>query len=302
MMKMKDSFFAVVFTALPLLIVLSACSHEYDEADSDGIYKIEVPAVKGSSEGVLTRALDLSTDGLTLTAPWKAGDTVTVFRYIDPIYKECGKLTARQDGITTILEGTVNGSFSVGDVLCFSYRHGLQFSYAQQKGTLDDIAENHDYALSQAEVSAVSSGSITLSQPLSFASKQCIVRFTLKDDEGNRLFAQRLVLRSYDKNLPDRKPYWSSNNKLCRFYDLNTTESISKNASLGYIYVNLSDPSDVIYVALSGYKLESVNPLDSNPLYMTATVGNDTYTYVKDSFSFELDKYYVYNVKMTKQE
>ncbi len=66
---------------------------------------------------------------------------------------------------------------------------------------------------------------------------------------------------------------------------------------------NLSTPSSAIFVALAGTGQHGpLSPLEAKPITMTATVGENTYTYTKDSFSFDINKYYVYDVKMTKQE
>ena len=301
---MRRISISIAVAALSCLLVLPACSQNDDIVES-GTYTIEVAAVKGSSGATpSTRALTL--DGDYLGAPWVDGETVSVFKAnfsaqsADEAYLEVGTLTAQSsNGYTTKLVGKLTGTFEAGDFLMFCYQHGFQFDYRGQKGTLEYIASNYDYALAGGEVSAVSSGTITISTALVFSSMQSIFKFNLKDSQGAPLEASKLVIRSYTAG-----ENGTEQDFLVQSFDpIHIGVSEGSGGQPGPIEVNLSTPSSAIFVALSGVGQQGpLSPLEAKPITMTATVGKDTYTYTKDSFSFDINKYYVYDVKMTKQE
>ncbi len=291
MMRTNKIFFPVSVAALSILL-LPACAQK-DEFVDDVNHVVEVTAFKGSPE---TRALDLSDDNKTLTAPWEEGETVEVYFY-DPsaedVYVNVGTLTAQSSGYTTTLKGVIRGTFIGGESLMFSYRHGLLFDYRGQDGSLDYIADNCDYATAYADVAEVRSGTLIINGPVSFSSMQCIIRFSLVDGGGNPLNASKLTIQSstgYDNYQYDFLVQYAD---LSRIYE-------EGGYLQGPVEVNLSTPSNVVYVALSGNQRGPLSSVSGAPLSIVATVGEDTYTCVKSSFSFELNKYYLYDVTMSK--
>ncbi len=295
----------IIAATLSSLLVLPACSQK-EEIVVDEAYTLEIVAVKGSAGQ--TRALALDED--FLGAPWKAGETVSVF-FFDPtaqsageVYKKVGTLEAQSDGYTTTLKGKLDGSYDVGDRLMFSYQHDLLFDYRGQTGLLDDIADNHDYAIASGQVSSVSSGTITVSSGSSgssglyFSSLQAIFKFNLKDSEGTPLEASKVVIRSYIAATENT----SDQDFLIEYFNPTQMGVYQGDSGRpGPVEVNLSTASSVVYVALSGVGTNGpMNGLSGRPIEITATVGDDTYTYTSDSFSFELNKYYVYDVVMKK--
>ena len=289
-MRINNIFSPVLAAALSLL-VLPACTQK-DELSDDAINVVEVTAFKGVED---TRALELSDDNKTLTAPWREGETVEVYLY-DPsaqssgkVYLNVGTLTAQSGGYTTTLKGKIRGTFVGGERLKFSYRHGLLFDYRRQTGSLEDIADNYDFATAFADVSEVGSGTLTISESLSFTSKQCIIRFALADADGKPLKASKLTIRSSTGDGVYARDF------LVQYVDL------AENAyQAGPVEVNLSTPSDVVYVALSGAQGWPPTNVSYQPLDIVATVGEDTYNCKRAPFSFELNKYYLYDVTLTK--
>ncbi len=311
MMRRFSILSLIAVAALSSFIVLPACSQNDDIVEA-GSYTIEISAFKGSAEVTpSTRALTL--DGDYLGAPWVDGETVSVFKANFPsqsaaeasaeAYLEVGTLTAQSsDGYTTKLVGKLTGTFKVGDQLMFSYRHGLRFDYRGQKGTLEYIAPKFDYAIAFGEVSAVGSGTITVStgpsSGLYFSSMQAIFKFSLKDATGTALEASKLVIQS--KAVVGE----SEQDLLIQCFDP-TQMGVPDGDSgrPGVIEVIPDTPTNVFFVALAAVGENApMGSLIDKPFAMTATVGEATYTYTKESFSFDSNKYYVYDVKMTKQE
>ena len=293
-MRLYSLLLPVSAAALSILI-LPACAQK-DDVSYDVIHTVEVTAYKGSDE---TRALDLSDDNKTLTAPWEEGETVEVYQLntlsqsSTDVYVNVGTLTAQSSGYTTTLKGVIRGTFIGGESLMFSYRHGLLFDYRGQDGSLDYIADNCDYATAYADVAEVVSGTLTLSESLSFSSMQCVIRFSLADVDGNPINASKLTIQSSTGSGDYTTDY------LVQYVDM-SKRYVFEHYNSGPIEVNLSTPSNVVYVALSGAQRGPLNNLTNVPLSLVATVGDYTYSCVKSNFSFELNKYYLYDVTMTK--
>ncbi len=304
LMKSMKKFFIsniAVLSVLASMVALTACS-EKEEVGGEGTYRIEVQATKGATDGVVfTRALELSDDGMTLIAPWEAGEKVYVYG-MNPTpqspadaYKPLGTLTAQTSGVTTTLAGELSGTITVGDLLLFSYQHDLDFNFSPQDGSLDKIASDFDGATCVSSVTGVGTSTITLPTALGFSSQQCVVRFTLTDEEGAPIVPDKLVLDTTPGGASGQYPQFIQ-------HFVPTAVEYSSAVKCGAIEVN--NPSyNVIFVALSGNYdgTRIMGGMNNANLVMTATVGSDVYVYEKSGFSFENDKYYVYEVVMKKQ-
>ena len=241
--------------------------------------------------------------GNYLQATWEEGDVVSVY-LTNPsaqspaeAYQYVGTLTAQSSGSSTTLAGTLTGTFSPGDYLMFFYQHGLMFDYRGQKGDLDDIASNYDYAMTASSVEEVSSSTFTLSSPLYFSSMQSIFKFALKDTTGTALEARKLVIQS--KAVVDG----SEKDFLIQCFDPSQIGIFGEGGLTGPIEVTPEAPTSVFFVALTAVgEYGPMSGMMDNPFALTATVGGDTYTYSTDAFSFYTNNYYVYDVIMTKQE
>lgn len=129
-------------------------------------------AVSGTAA---TKGLEL--DGNYLKSTWDFKEKVYVYKG-DALV---GELESQRFGEnTTLLAGSLSGSFTVGESLDL-YLVGPENarSYIGQKGTLEDIAENYDYARAQVQVEAIDSetDAITLSSA-SFENLQSINEFS----------------------------------------------------------------------------------------------------------------------------
>ena len=188
---MKKSCYAPWAVLLLTGLIGLSCSRldeipqsETPETPGKTMYTLIIKAEKEAS----TKALEDM--GTTLKSTWTAGDKVTVY---GPGNQLLGTLTASTGGSSsTTLEGDLTQAPKVGDVLTLKLRSD---SYLTQKGTLDYIAANCDYALATATVETVSEMKITTT-PASFVSQQAIVKLTIQDAGGNALAVSQLLLNS----------------------------------------------------------------------------------------------------------
>lgn len=290
----KANIYSFAAAAALSLLILPSCSQKDEILDTE-TYSVEFVAVKGSDdEAVWTRALEEGPNNY-LYAPWEEGETVQVFK-VNPsaqspqeAYVSVGTLTAQSSGSTTTLKGKLTGLFTLGDRLFFSYRHGLVFDYRGQNGTLEDIADNYDYATTSSSISKISSGAIILSSDkLRFDSLQSIFKLTLKDASGGALNASKLVLQS-------TSTYEDQDGQLVEYEALAQLAGVINNADsylAGPIEIIPQSPTNVFFVALYGYS-------HGDPFVIKATVGEETYTFSTDNFRYYSDSYYVYDVIMT---
>ena len=140
-----------------------------------------------ADKGAPTKALDDM--GTYLKSTWTAGDVVTVYAGSQLL----GELTASTGGSSsTTLAGDLDQAPEEGTKLTLKYRSD---SYLTQKGTLDYIAANCDYALATVTVETVTGKQITTT-PALFETQQAIVKFTLQDADGNAVAATQLLLNN----------------------------------------------------------------------------------------------------------
>lgn len=138
----------------------------------DGWMEEADAAVSGTAA---TKGLEL--EGNYLKSTWDFKEKVYVYFNRTLV----GELESQRYGEnSTVLVGSLTGSFPEGETLNL-YLIGPQDerSYIDQKGTLEDIAENFDYAKAQARIASIDAqtGAITLS-PANFESLQSINEFS----------------------------------------------------------------------------------------------------------------------------
>ena len=148
-------------------------------------FTLSVPATK-----IATRALSL--EGKTLNASWDEYDCVTGMYGGTAIL-----LTPVNPGdATTTLTGEFdmeNHPLQEGDEieLLFTGHNNSKLtnlSYAWQAGTLEDIAASYDYATATVSVESIDEAAGTLTTTAAdFENQQAIVKFTLKDANGDPL-------------------------------------------------------------------------------------------------------------------
>ena len=195
---------------LMAVAAFTACSSDDNitgeqPANPTGKYTMTVEASKGGE--ATNRALSL--DGKTLNATWAAGEKVAVYN-VTKSAALGGYLEAQSAGASTTLKGSLTGTVEAGDELTLSFLNPI---YSGQDGTLAYIASNCDYAKATVTVASVDGDNITTAAAAAFANQQAIVKFRLKDTEGNDLNATSLtiaaasdgLLKGQFRNTPETK-------------------------------------------------------------------------------------------------
>ena len=277
----------LVMAAALMISTLTACSGSDDiftdepqqpaESATD-TYTLTIDAAKGS-DVANTRALAL--DDKTLNATWATGENVYVMKMVKKYSNlpaiqiwATGSLTPQSEGAEATLTGTLSGyTIEAGDELTLQFPRSVNLSYRGQDGKLATIASTYDYATAKITVKSVDGeGKITPeTNPVVFENQQAIVRFTLLDKAGNAINPTELVVYPAAAS----KTYQGSLN------------------AVGDLTITPDGTTNVVYAALAGVS-------GSYPLTLTATVGDDTYTFTKSGVSFEQGKFYDITVKMTR--
>ena len=278
MKKHFHSYFELVIVLI-LSVLLVACNKERKDRQT---HKMSVWATYGQhavgvgsgvgvedgfSGGLESKALAIDGGG-ALNAYWQTTDNVYVYNNTwTSLYG--GSLKPQTEALATQLKGSITGSVVVGDHLKLLYPRST-WSYTGQKGTLEGLAADYDYATAEVEITAVGS-SITATSAV-FANEQAVVKFTLLKDDGSALNVTSLKISDLQGKL---------------------IQSISAGErSFGDVEIDIEGAgSNVIYASLKG--------VDNSYLKLTAT-GSDgkLYTYCKDGATFEKGKYYAVTVKM----
>ena len=171
--------FKKLYTLATLLVAgaaITACTSD-DFAD-EGLapqqgktYTLSVNAMKGAD----TRTL--IDEGTTLSATWNTTDVVLVYKGENKV----GELTPDAATAKAKLTGEVTG-VDVDDDLILKI--GTPDNYATQKGTLEDIDANCNYAEATVKVTEIVGNAVKTSDA-AFENKQAIVKIALKDIFGN---------------------------------------------------------------------------------------------------------------------
>ena len=281
-------------------VAFTACSTSSDdniEQPANGKYTLTVKASKAAS--ATTRALSYNDATKTLNATWTKGDRVEVYT-LDwekveqsggtkfPTNLYLGTLTAQSDGASTTLDGTITappavpeayqGIFSVPVSPLILFFPRFPQVYTGQKGTLDDIAANFDYAVRAIVNWTVTDGKISTAGDVTFINEnQSIVRFTLQDKAGNDINVKSLTL--HDANGHDFKIY-----------------DDGESQDYGDLTISLDNASSEVWVSIPDDDISN-----SHDLEMTATTEEgDTYTYSKSNVQITSGQFYSITVKMTK--
>ena len=252
----KNNLFVMLAAALTAVTVFYACNKVENELQPQtpqepgvaSVYTLTVEAEKGNATKALTDA------GTTLTSSWAAGDNVEVYNSGDA---HLGTLIAAVSSTsTTTLSGNLTTAPAVGDVLTLKFKTN---NYTNQKGTLEYIAANCDYATAEVTVTAVTGNAIQTT-PANFVSQQAIVKFTLRDSGDTA--------------------------------DLNVGELLVNDGTTTYTIT--PDPPatpSVLYVALESLSEQTVT--------LSVHAGGAYYDRKSDNVSFESGKFYRVKALMT---
>lgn len=236
-------------------------------ADEGGVYTVVIDATLTATDVNQTRALGF--DGGALKTTWAATDKVSVYYKNNSV----GTLSPSSTGTaTTMLTGTLSFTDNPNSTL-YLYLPGKDMAYDQQDGTLVTLASETDYATATADIKAVDrDNKIVTVAATTFTKQQAVVKFMLKDKDGNSIKPTSLSITD-DKR------------KLVATSDGTTTTK-------GFIAVTSATATDEYYVALQG--------ISESGLSLSAVIGTDVYSYYKDNVTFENGKYYTVTVKMEK--
>ena len=189
---MKARFF--IIPAIVLAAV--ACQKEEDKQtetrperpEETGVYTLTIQA----SKDVDTKALDLSTDGKTLTSYWLSTEKVQVYKGTNYICELGVTLPANVDKpATATLSGTLTDAqfqqLSQNDQLTLLIPR-TEWKYTGQVGTLESIQTNYDYATSTVTISGIDNTNKTITTSgATFQNEQSIYRFAFK--KGGNAFS-----------------------------------------------------------------------------------------------------------------
>ena len=162
------------FCGLLAMLALTACSSNQNEGTSDShLWRVTLNASMGDA----TRALSEGKDNV-LTASFAEGDVVEV---IDADGSTIvGTLTAQTAGASTTLAGTLDAkTLTVNEEVTLHYRSATA-NYDDQKGTLDGIAANQDYAVGTLTVATTAPLTFE-SYSVTLAAQQSITKFSFTD-------------------------------------------------------------------------------------------------------------------------
>ena len=201
---------------------MTACSSD-DNIVSDaqqpvnqtGHYTMTVNATMGDN-GTKGSNRALALDGTALKVKWAGTDEVAVFPEAwsrTPL----GTLTAAASETgTTTLSGDLTGTVAVNDNLHLLFPRA-EWDYTGQKGILlsdaSSIEKKYDYALADVKVAAIDDSHITTTANANLASQQAIVKFILKDKDGNAINATSLNISASSNKLVKNKSYRGAGTK-----------------------------------------------------------------------------------------
>ena len=271
--KMKKALLYTLGLLLSLGSVLTACSSD-DGASESVSNKIEAGKTYYMTVNAIRQAdtRALTEDNGSISATWGLTDNIYV------LYDGSSKGTLHPNhpnvsATEAILGGEITSNMNVGlpwDVtLQFSrssVSNDIYIDYSGQKGTLEDIAANYDYATAEATITKVEGTTISASRSVEFSNQQAIVKFTLKDESGQSLNVSSLRISATNLKETDNQT--------------------------GDITITPSSSTDVLYAALSG--------ISDTQVTLTAKVDNTYYVYRKNGVTFEDGKFYDIPVQMRK--
>jgi len=201
-----------IIAAVSILTVFS-CAKESVRTEQTPRYTMSVQAEKAE---ILSKSLSL--EGSTLNASWETTDNV----YVTDITPSenigiqaprssswaSSPLHPSASGTSATLSGAFEGiSINAGDLLRLQYPKVGTMSYEGQKGTLEDVSANYDYAVAYVNAAEIKDGKITPNGPAKFVNQQAIVKFKFLDKAGNPLDVSKLTITASSGKLVQQKAY-----------------------------------------------------------------------------------------------
>ena len=270
---MRKLYLTAAFAALALF----SCTKEMEvptpqkeqQPEAEKVWTVTVEAARGTDDltksvltddGWMEEEADAATKGLELEgnylkSTWDFKEKVYVYKG-DALV---GELESQRSGEnTTLLAGSLSGSFTVGESLnLFLVGPENARSYIGQKGTLEDIAENYDYARAQVQVEAIDSETDAISlSSASFKNLQSINEFSF-----GSLKVKRLAISG--------------------------AGIVGRSATEAYVTVTPEEPANKLYVAISNNKAGEKIPYE-----FTAEMENGQVHSLRKKAALQDGKYY----------
>lgn len=256
------------FAFMIMAAALAACTR-VEQPRNETPEQPEVPATYTltlqASKGTDTRGLVLNDN--TLNAIWDGSEQVYVYLNGN-LSQEIAILTPVQSGqANCVLRGDFAQPPVAGNVLTLKLNRD---NYMDQRGTLAYIGANCDYAIATVTVTGVNDGKIASQEGgAKFENQQAIVKFSLKNDAGTAAIKPTSLTVQVD----------------------GTSVATVNQINAGTYNTNGAD--GVLFVAIP--------PIDNKTIDLSATVGENPYTYKRTGVSFTAGQYYSITVKMTKK-
>lgn len=227
-------------------------------------YTLTVKASKGGD--TTTRALTLTGEGnKTLKAYWNGTETVTVKEGDTPL----GTLTVTPDA-TDNTQATLSGELDAAPSGTALTLELFSDAYNSQDGTLDYIASHCDYATATTTVTYDAVNKTVTGTDADFTNQQAIIKFALKDKANDAAISPSALTVT------------------------DGTSTVELTSIPAATYTANGGDNNVLYVAFPAAG-------SAKTITLTATVGDDTYTYeTATAKTFVNGQYYEITVKMTK--
>lgn len=232
MKALSNIWRTVALSACAAVVVsgMTACSAEDNMVNEEQTpaaqqEELKVTLTATFDDGAATRGVSFGSDGTSSNSTFEAGDKIYIYNetqgWQDRKYLTVSNISA--DGKTADFTGTLNGGYNPGDALKLYYNVSyyneshLDLSRFNYQDVLDGSASSAsacDYAIANANVGSVSSGTLTLAAPVTLQKMQSV-------------FRQRLTFKNTSDGEPIATPnivqltLKSQENKLNRRYFLN---------------------------------------------------------------------------------
>ena len=270
-----------LFSMAALALMMAACSSEDNEIlqNTQQPGTMHFTATIAAPSGDATTRTAYTEDGTTINVKWKVGDKIALVH--NGVVDEAEVKTVDDVTGKATIEATITGSPLDNDDVTLAYPanavvsatpdYGFPFTpnpdifdkvKHYQDGTLAYIQDNLDLRMGSGKL-AVSGDKVTLKGSVSVSSLICIWKLTLQDNASTPLSATKLTFK-------------------------NNTDTQAKATS--------TDGKSVYYLCV----VPSFIPDASGTFSFEATVGSDTYYYLKKNVTLAAGKYYQSTVKMAK--
>ncbi len=290
---MKKNILSMAVLLMASAAVFTACSSDDNitseqPANPTGKYTMTVQASKDGDATTRALTLDETTSPHKLNATWDANEVVLVYQggsQIGTLY------SAASTTNETTLTGTLDSAPNAAQDLTLYFHTDATPSYDGQDGTLAKIASTYDFCAP----ATIATGNFTVkgntastSSSVSFgANQQSVVKFTLKDKNSEALLKAGTVRV--------QATYGSYGTIFSSEFNIPGDTYTTNGDGIIYLAIPTSSPLSTLATAI-GSTTDAIKSYCR--LNITATVGDNTYTYTKNGWPFDDGQYYEITVKM----